>query len=441
MGLRKAAPDPVTSKTESIKIPSGVKRLWRRFSYSDDPTLSPRHKRAVLLMAAFVPIATLSFWNYAVFYLIYDPANLWPATLTCFVAGVLFLGLPSFVRRNVVVGCFAMLLIGGTIFAILCYFFGAGSGLNLGFFTGAALALMILGTRRLRVLAAVAGPALGLALILPFVFPEPALPGVTPDLLRFIYQSNVGAIISLTILALVLAVRQVEIAESALEVEHARSEALLDNLLPHEIAARLKVEPDRTIADNLPQVAILFADIVDFTPRSAKMAPEEIVKFLNRIFSAFDALAEKHGLEKIKTIGDAYMVAAGMPEPCADPVHKAAEMALDMLAATEGLPDDVQVRIGLHAGPAVAGVIGNKKLFYDVWGETVNTASRMESHAQPGRIQVTAAAKSELDGNYEFDRRGPVEIKGMGPVETWWLKGPLAPKTEETGQTLSASPS
>lgn len=216
-------------------------------------------------------------------------------------------------------------------------------------------------------------------------------------------------------------------AEEELENEYARSESLLYNLLPEEIAARLKVEPNRTIADKLPQVAILFADIVDFTPRAAMLPPEQVVGLLNRIFSRFDRLAEKHGLEKIKTIGDAYMVAAGMPTPIGKPVQRIAEMALDMQRATREMsqefPEGLQVRIGLHSGPAVAGVIGNNKLFYDVWGETVNTASRMESHGEPGRIQVTGPAYEELEKDYLFEPRGTVDVKGMGPVETWWLLG------------------
>lgn len=214
-------------------------------------------------------------------------------------------------------------------------------------------------------------------------------------------------------------------AQRALEAEHARSEELLYNLLPEDIAARLRLEPDQTIADNLPQVAILFADIVDFTPRAARLPPEQIIDFLNRIFSRFDELAEKHGLEKIKTIGDAYMVAAGMPSPVGNPVKRIAEMALDMQRATQEMspdfPEGLEVRIGLHAGPAVAGVIGHKKLFYDVWGETVNTASRMESHGEPGRIQVTGPAYEELKADYVFEERGIIDIKGMGEVETWWL--------------------
>lgn len=220
---------------------------------------------------------------------------------------------------------------------------------------------------------------------------------------------------------------QVETQRAELEAEYDRSEKLLYNLLPEDIAVRLKLEPDQTIADSLPKVAILFADIVDFTPRASKLPPEDVVGFLNKIFRLFDELADKHGLEKIKTIGDAYMVAAGMPSPVGDPVHRVAEMALDVQRSVAEMspdfPDGLQVRIGLHAGPAVAGVIGNQKLFYDVWGETVNTASRMESHGEPGRIQVTGAAKEELEADYDFEPRGVVEIKGLGSVKTWFLIG------------------
>lgn len=214
--------------------------------------------------------------------------------------------------------------------------------------------------------------------------------------------------------------------EDALEAEHARSEALLYNLLPGEIAARLKDAPGKTIADSLDHTAILFADIVGFTPRSARMTPEELVNFLNRIFSTFDTLTTKHGLEKIKTIGDAYMVAAGLPQPVDKPVHRVAEMACEMLGAmrafSKEIGDTVEVRIGIHAGPVVAGVIGHQKLFYDVWGETVNTASRLESHGKAGQIQVTAAARDALRDTYEFTPRGSIEIKGIGPLETWWLQ-------------------
>lgn len=226
---------------------------------------------------------------------------------------------------------------------------------------------------------------------------------------------------------------KVEAQRAELANEHARSERLLRNLLPDQIAARLKDDPTQTIADSLPSVAILFADIAGFTPRAAKMTPEEIVNFLNGLFSVFDELAQRHGLEKIKTIGDSYMVAAGAPEACDDPVHRVAEMALNMLEVARTFAGGVDIRIGLHAGPAVAGVIGHQKLFYDIWGETVNIASRMESHGEPGRIQATKPVQEQLRANYRFEPRGRVEVNGVGSVETWWLAGRLqqpGPKKE-----------
>ena len=277
--------------------------------------------------------------------------------------------------------------------------------------------------------------AVGLVILAELVTPEIGfiMPSDRPVETNTVIRVLVISINAITLCFIVgYAFRIAELAEDALEAEHARSEALLYNLLPEDIAARLKVEPERTIADSLPKVAILFADIVDFTPRASSLPAEEVVRLLNRVFSAFDELADKHGMEKIKTIGDAYMVAAGMPSPVGDPVHRVAEMALDMQRTaklmSKEFPEGLEVRIGLHAGPAVAGVIGNKKLFYDVWGETVNTASRMESHGEPGRIQVTCPVHEELVGDYNFELRGTVEIKGMGTVKTWWLTGKEPPK-------------
>jgi class 3 adenylate cyclase len=174
-------------------------------------------------------------------------------------------------------------------------------------------------------------------------------------------------------------------------------------------------------------VTILFADIVAFTPRAEGRAASEVVGFLNRVFTEFDRLAVRHGLEKIKTIGDAYMVAAGMPDPRADHAEAVAEMALDMLEAARRLGDGtgeaVHVRIGFHAGPAVAGVIGTRKFFYDVWGDTVNTAARLESQGAADRIQVTRATRDLLADRYVFERRGEIALKGKGLAETWWLAG------------------
>ena len=214
-------------------------------------------------------------------------------------------------------------------------------------------------------------------------------------------------------------------AEEALRLEKEKSELLLLNILPSEIVERLKYETD-SIADSFADVTVLFADIVGFTELSCCVAPIDLVKLLNRIFSTFDLLAEKHELEKIKTIGDAYMVVGGLPTPRADHVEAIANMALDMQTeiarfnAKTG--NTFSIRIGINTGPVVAGVIGLKKFIYDLWGDTVNTASRMESHGIPGCIQVSQATYERLRDNYLFEERGVIQVKGKGEMMTYLLR-------------------
>ncbi|MEG3971453.1 adenylate/guanylate cyclase domain-containing protein [Microcoleus sp. T2B6] len=213
---------------------------------------------------------------------------------------------------------------------------------------------------------------------------------------------------------------------SALQVQQEQSERLLLNILPEEIASRLK-RGDSTIADTFADVTVLFADIVGFTQLSSRVSPTQLVALLNDIFSTFDNLAERHGLEKIKTIGDAYMVVGGLPIPRPDHAEAIAEMAIDMLQAITDFSDthkqDFSIRIGINTGPVVAGVIGIKKFIYDLWGDTVNTASRMESHGKPGSIQVTETTYQELREKYFFENRGAIEVKGKGEMTTYLLQG------------------
>ncbi|MGB3263754.1 MAG: adenylate/guanylate cyclase domain-containing protein [Microcoleus sp.] len=215
-------------------------------------------------------------------------------------------------------------------------------------------------------------------------------------------------------------------AEDALQDEQAKSEKLLLNILPKAIVERLK-ENETTIAEYFPAVTVLFADIVGFTPLSAHMNPIELVELLNQIFSRFDLLCERHGLEKIKTIGDAYMVAGGLPNPRADHADAIAQMALDM--QTEIARFNVRnrkyfsIRVGIHSGPVVAGVIGIKKFIYDLWGDTVNIASRMESHGLSWRIQVSETTYELLEHKYLFQERGIIDVKGKGRMKTYLLVG------------------
>lgn len=209
-----------------------------------------------------------------------------------------------------------------------------------------------------------------------------------------------------------------------LEVEKSKSERLLHNVLPDAIASKLK-EQSGVIAESYAEVTILFADIVGFTTMSTHTSPEDLVNLLNEVFSAFDKLAEKHGLEKIKTIGDAYMVVGGLPEKRSDHAEAMALMALDMLEELQVIShsrgQDLQVRIGINTGPVVAGVIGTKKFLYDLWGDTVNTASRMESSGLPGKVQVTEATYQRLQGSFQFEALGERDIKGKGRIPVFLL--------------------
>ncbi len=204
--------------------------------------------------------------------------------------------------------------------------------------------------------------------------------------------------------------------------EKATSERLLLNVLPRPIAERLK-DGESEIVDRFDAVTVLFADIVGFTSLSSRTSPEKLVAMLNEVFSTFDRLAEKHGLEKIKTIGDAYMVVAGIPHPIADHAIAMTHMGLDMLAAIDEYSNkhgtNLTIRVGIHTGSVVAGVIGQKKFIYDLWGDTVNTASRMESSGIPGRIHLTEATASLLGEAFELESRGPIEVKGKGTMNTF----------------------
>ncbi len=211
-------------------------------------------------------------------------------------------------------------------------------------------------------------------------------------------------------------------ATRKLAKEQRKSEKLLLNILPRPIANRLK-EKQQAIADGFAEVTVLFADIVGFTKLSATIPPQTLVALLNEIFSDFDQLAEKHGLEKIKTIGDAYMVVGGLPVPRADHAEAIVAMALDMQRAIAAFNrtqnQSLSIRIGINTGPVVAGVIGTKKFIYDLWGDTVNTASRMESHGIPGRIQMTASTYAQIQGKYPVEPQGKIAVKGKGDMETY----------------------
>ncbi|MEJ2266087.1 MAG: adenylate/guanylate cyclase domain-containing protein [Anaerolineales bacterium] len=257
----------------------------------------------------------------------------------------------------------------------------------------------------------------------PIVQVENSLPS---NLIISFFVLNIGVVSATAFVLIYYFVKGKNNALELLNLEQEKSERLLLNVLPEEIAPILK-EKNGTIADHFESASVLFADIVGFTPLSTTMSPEEMVDLLNEIFSNFDILVEEYRLEKIRTVGDNYMAASGVPVPRSDHAQALAYAALEMMDFVSNHPvchsRGVQFRLGINSGPLVAGVIGRQKFHYDIWGDTVNTASRMESNGVPGKIQITAATYALIQDQFNCVPRGRVHIKGKGEMETWFLEG------------------
>jgi guanylate cyclase len=271
------------------------------------------------------------------------------------------------------------------------------------------------------------------------LFPDADLPLWFTSTMLALNVIGAGSV-SFTLLATFA--NQRDAALRALRAEQAKAEALLVNVLPSSIAERLKGAA-QGIADHFDSASIVFADVVDFTPLARSLAPAEVVGLLDRLFSHFDRLVERHGLEKIKTIGDCYMVAAGVPTPRPDHARALAQMALDMQAAMGGVDElgqlGLRLRVGINSGAVVAGVIGRKRFLYDLWGDAVNTASRMESHGTAGRIQVTLATKNLIEDEFIVEPRGAIPIKGKGEMEAWYLTGRRTRRLPPLAETFAGS--
>jgi adenylate cyclase len=263
--------------------------------------------------------------------------------------------------------------------------------------------------------------------VVPNVRPLPSVAILT------LFALNIAGIGQLTFLVISYFRAQRDAAER-------RSERLLLNVLPEPIAARLR-RGEEPIADHHDDITVLFADLAGFTVRSAHETPAETVAVLNEVFSVFDGLVRRYGLEKIRTIGDSYMVAAGVPVARPDHAHAICAMALDMRSEVARLNAehdwDLSFRIGVNSGPAVAGIVGREKFHYDLWGDTVNIASRMESHGLPDQIQVTEVVYQRLKDDFVFERRGLIDVKGKGPTVTYFLVGHVGEHRD--GESVSAS--
>lgn len=342
------------------------------------------------------------------------------------VCAAVFLSIPRLCRFGELAAPLTFFAVAYLSVSFSCYAVGTGAGLQFYFLVNASLVVLVLGIERVLLSAVLAAAGVAATIALELLVPRDRGVGPPWVLTAGFITSAVAA--SVMIFATVwYALREIARAERAREEEYRRSETLLANILPATIAQRLK-DPQRTIiADKYDDASILFADIAGYTERASDTAPSDLVRFLDTLYTDLDALVDRHGLEKIKTSGDSYMVVGGVPQPRPDHLEALAGLALDMAAAVADLKDPhgraVPLRIGLGTGPVVAGVVGARKFFYDVWGDAVNVASRMETTDIAGRIQVPQNVYERIKDAFVLEERGDVDVKGKGLIHTWYLVG------------------
>lgn len=360
-------------------------------------------------------------------------------------AGLIFAAVPLLHRFGELVAPLTFVCATYVSIFVISWNVGTGTGLQFFLLVTACLVMLQLGIEHIVLAATLAAVAAGLVIALEFLVPRDT--GLQPP-----WAVSLGFVIAavsacmMVVVTMWYALRSIARAEAVMEVEYERSEALLGNMLPASIAARLKDPAREIIADKYDDASVLFADIARFTERASDTAPADLVRFLDRLYGNFDALVDLHGLEKIKVSGDCYMVVSGVPWPRRDHVEALADLALDMADAVAGLKDpqgrNVALRMGLAAGAVVAGVVGSRRFFYDVWGDAVNVASRMESTGTEGRIQVPQDVYERLKKDFVLEERGDVEVKGKGVMHTWYLAGRqpgagVAEERAEAPQTAS----
>jgi adenylate cyclase len=352
--------------------------------------------------------------------------RLWAIAGVNAVTALIFAMIPLLHRFGELVAPLALVATADVFMLVVGWKVGTHTGIAFFFVMSALVAVMVLGTEHIAMACLVVTTSAALIIAINYV--RPVRTRAQP-----VWAMDLGfAISAVAACAMVMATvwytqREIEGAKQAIEREYERSEALLTNVLPTSIAARLKSPSTTIIADKYDDASVLFADIAGFTERASRTTPADLVILLNRVNSEFDRLVERHGLEKIKTTGDCYMAVSGVPQRRPDHLGALACLALDVAEASKGLTDhtgqQVPIRIGLSAGPVVAGVVGTSRFFYDVWGDAVNVASRMESTGVEGRIQVPQEVYERLNREFVFEQRGDVVVKGKGVLRTWFLVG------------------
>jgi adenylate cyclase len=399
-------------------------RLLQALSYGTEryPEKVARRLRVINFGCWSVAFVWLAF---AVFYL--TDIKLRTVVVIQITGAIIFAALPLLHRVDPRAAPIAFIMVSYPATFVVGTMLGTDTGIQLTYMGYAAAAVLVLG------IDPIAPPVLFSTLALAFIVAleifAPRDGGLLSEaaMLGSFIGSVIGAGTAMFAL-MFYAFHEVSRAEASAEFEYERSESLLANILPAAVAKRLKSRADQVIADKHEEASILFADMAGFTAWASATAPVDLVRFLNEVFTAFDRLVERHGLEKIKTTGDNYMVVSGVPVPRSDHAAALVQLALEMLDAARHIHDpegrDVSIRIGIASGPVVAGVVGMKKFFYDVWGDAVNVASRMESTGVPGRLQVSPETFERVKDQFEFESRGPIDVKGKGKMTTWLLTAP-----------------
>jgi adenylate cyclase len=398
----------------------------------------PRVQRRLRILNVVAYLVAFFTFAYALQHIFVDH-RLWAPVIVInlALAGVALL-VPLAHRISDIAGGLMIAIAEWTALFFLTAYLGRSSGIHIQYAVGAAASFVILGLDRLKLIAALVLSGMVLHIAAWLMFPEEAawLPVPEPDL-NAVYVTAAVTTFGLIAATVYYAFHLAERAE-------AETDALLRNILPDSIVDRLKQRPDTTIADTFAEASVLFADLKGFVGLAKQLGPPRTVEFLSALMTEFDELAARHGVEKIKTIGDAYMAAAGVPHPVADHAERLARFGLDMLVAVDragarvGSP--LEARIGMASGLVMAGLIGAKRVTYDVWGDTVNLAARLESAGEAGRVHVSESTKTLLEKSFALEPHGLIDIRGFGREQTWYLVGPPRRRAEEPAKALTPSP-
>jgi adenylate cyclase len=399
-----------------FRLPSFVIWLLRRGTQG----YSQPERQGLIVANATGYLASLSSISFAITYQFHDPDNLQPLVIGNLVSAVLTAATPLVHRFGIAAsGIWLSTVIFSTIFYFIAML-GRDSGIQLNYIGAAAAAIAVLGTQRMKLAGIISLVALVCHLATWYLYPAHAAMRIQKEwFLDQLYANSAISVMAIVFLVVFYAFRLTRLAE-------AQTDALLYNMMPEKIVQRLKEDPTATIADAYDQASVLFSDLKGFTTLSSRLGPSRIVMLLDELFTHFDQATTTIGMEKIKTIGDAYMAVAGVPDPRADHAEAAIELAKAMLAAAKEVGErngyDLNMRIGIASGPVMAGIIGQAKFSYDVWGDTVNLASRLESAGEAGRIHVCSATREALQASHRFTEPVAIELKGFGSEQTAFLE-------------------